>query len=97
MKCVAKERCRPSIAARGDAAGAAINASISGTNVSLGYSGAMPHASSYGDGRGDKGRSTQHETRNHALTENGDVGRTTIMNDPSGENVLWPHTHGDVR
>lgn len=53
---------------QGDAAGASLTASIATANASLGYAGGVQHASSYRDGNGDKVRSTQYETRNHALT-----------------------------
>lgn len=53
---------------QGDAAGASISASIASEKTSLGYAGAVQHAASYRDGNGDKVRSTQYETRNHALT-----------------------------
>lgn len=53
---------------QGDAAGVAFSTALAGERFSLGYSGAIAHAGSYRDGRGDKVRSTQYETRNHALT-----------------------------
>jgi iron complex outermembrane recepter protein len=53
---------------QGDAAGMSLSASIASENSSLGYAGAVQHAASYRDGNGDKVRSTQYETRNHALT-----------------------------
>ena len=53
---------------QGDAAAASFAAALADDSASLGYSGAVAHANSYRDGRGDKVRSTQYETRNHALT-----------------------------
>jgi iron complex outermembrane recepter protein len=53
---------------QGDAAGMSLYASMASENSSLGYAGAVQHAASYRDGNGDKVRSTQYETRNHALT-----------------------------
>lgn len=53
---------------QGDAAGASLSATLADDTYSLGYSGAIQHANSYSDGHGDKVRSTQYATRNHALT-----------------------------
>ncbi len=51
-----------------EALNSTVAAAIANKNISLGYEGALASADSYNDGRGNRVRSTQYKSMNHAIT-----------------------------